>query len=597
MYQHYLAKILYHGSLYEHLGGIGSGAEGVGAVPQDFKASHELHLDVARLFWPRDPQLDSDILKHATIAPPVKEAPVGSQYSVKACGYLGRMYMRGEGVSVDYKRARMWFERGALYGEKESLNGLGILWRDGLVDGRSNAQKAAGYFSAAASHELSEAKVNLGRLALEKGNMQKAITLFESAIHTGSPFEAYYHLGVIQRAIATQKNAPPGACPSAVSFLKVAVERGAWGAHDLMAQAEKAWSRQDEHGIRQALLLWAMAGEMGVEAAQNNVAFVLDPDVSILERALPGLAATISGTSSSSSSEASATAKEKESDSESAAAEALAQWTRASAQSNVDALVKVGDYHFFGIGLPPQTAEQTRYEKAAAFYRAAADTHLSALAMWNLGWMYEHGRGVPRDFHLAKRYYDLALETNGEAYLPVVISLAKLYVRSAWHTLNGGTEGLRLWPADEDDLGDGQCFTHCLSNPAVLTMLCTAPGATTNKEQKKLDSTTASKDNDGQPAQDTQYEDDEDDSWYIGKARDLINQRRRRLEQQGEGTVDGIDLVEVIPPAFLTSTSTNHVLVQYVARSPAHARRGGQRCGLWSRRRLRRSTTCRSASG
>ncbi|KAK0184267.1 hypothetical protein F5146DRAFT_1006758 [Armillaria mellea] len=38
----------------------------------------------------------------------------------------------------------------------------------------------------------------------------------------------------------------------------------------------------------------------------------------------------------------------------------------------------------------------------------------------NLGWMYEHGVGVPRDFRLAKRHYDLALEMNSEAYIPII---------------------------------------------------------------------------------------------------------------------------------------------------------------------------------
>ena len=56
-----------------------------------------------------------------------------------------------------------------------------------------------------------------------------------------------------------------------------------------------------------------------------------------------------------------------------------------------------------------------------------------------------------QDFHLAKRHYDLAYETNSEAYLPVLLSLAKLYIRSIWHTLMGGKDGLNIWyPEDEE---------------------------------------------------------------------------------------------------------------------------------------------------
>jgi FOG: TPR repeat, SEL1 subfamily len=74
---------------------------------------------------------------------------------------------------------------------------------------------------------------------------------------------------------------------------------------------------------------------------------------------------------------------------------ALTQWTRAAAQRNIDALVKVGDYYYYGLGISEDT-ESTRLEKAARYYLSAADTQLSALAMWNLGWMYENGVGVPQ---------------------------------------------------------------------------------------------------------------------------------------------------------------------------------------------------------
>jgi SEL1 protein len=74
---------------------------------------------------------------------------------------------------------------------------------------------------------------------------------------------------------------------------------------------------------------------------------------------------------------------------------ALTQWIRAADQHNIDALVKVGDYYYHGFGVPEED-EQSRYEKAARYYRSASDTQMSALAMWNLGWMYENGIGVPR---------------------------------------------------------------------------------------------------------------------------------------------------------------------------------------------------------
>ena len=88
---------------------------------------------------------------------------------------------------------------------------------------------------------------------------------------------------------------------------------------------------------------------------------------------------------------------------------ALTQWTRSAAQNNVDALVKVGDYYYHGLGVPEEP-EHVRWEKAAGYYRLAADTQFSALAMWNLGWMYEHGYGVPQ-----VRTYPLPLDCETES--------------------------------------------------------------------------------------------------------------------------------------------------------------------------------------
>lgn len=128
---------------------------------------------------------------------------------------------------------------------------------------------------------------------------------------------------------------------------------------------------------------------------------------------------------------------------------ALTQWTRSAAQRNIDSLVKVGDYYYHGLGVPDEPAD-IRFEKAAGFYQSAADTSMSALALWNLGYMYENGVGVPQDYHLAKRHYDSALTVNSEAYIPVTLSLMKLQAKSLWYALTGGADNLNLWHYDEE---------------------------------------------------------------------------------------------------------------------------------------------------
>jgi SEL1 protein len=109
--------------------------------------------------------------------------------------------------------------------------------------------------------------------------------------------------------------------------------------------------------------------------------------------------------------------KEKKVRDEDAEKNAFLYWSRSAHQNNVDARVKMCDYYYKGIGT------KVNYEKAAACYRNAAEDYRSPLAYWNLGWMYENGVGVQKDLPLAKKAYDLALEYDADAYLPIKLSL------------------------------------------------------------------------------------------------------------------------------------------------------------------------------
>jgi SEL1 protein len=303
------------------------------------------------------------------------------------------------------------------------------------------------------------------------GDINAAAKYLEMAMRLGNSFEAPYHLATINARLArsllgmyggaetTARPVGPAGSPShercrlAVAGYKHAVERGDW-ADPLFARAERAWDKGERE---RALSLWAMAGERGYEAAQNNVAWLLDRDKRSLHLG--------------------ALEEQPEADEAREAARdrlALIHWTRSAAQDNVDALVKVGDYYFKGIGIThgaldveqaggasvtradgaaapsasgsagaatPQRSSRSEpaYDKAAACYAAAADRQVSALAYWNMGFLYESGLGVPQhDYALAKRYYDMAVEINHEAYLPVLLSLAKLHLRAIWATLRHG---------------------------------------------------------------------------------------------------------------------------------------------------------------
>ena len=221
---------------------------------------------------------------------------------------LGRMFLRGEGVKQDFNMAKMWFERGAEYGEKESHNGLGIILRDGLVDGKKDLKAAVAHFMIAANQELAEAQVNLGKyqycksplfafrypirsdIYSDRGDLKLATTYFESAIRHGSPFEPYFYLAKIHAAAARNPSSPShhvqGSCAMAVSFFKLVSERGAWG-DDPVREGEARWRLGTERAKEDAMLRWWIASERGIETAQNNLAYILDQGVLLLYTSLP----------------------------------------------------------------------------------------------------------------------------------------------------------------------------------------------------------------------------------------------------------------------------------------------------------------------
>lgn len=497
-----LGKIYYQGSIYSSMGGIASGSEGVGRVPQDFHQAQLYFLQIARQVWPRDP---ANPLQHN--APGYKAENIKQAgYAPKSAAYLGRMYLRGEGVKQDYAMAMMWFERGAEFDDRECHNMLGVMWRDGLVPGRQDMKIALVQFTKAAGAELAEAHVNLGKYNYYRGEFKLAVTYFEAAVRFGSTFEAHFYLAKIHtlNMRIANEGSPAGPCASAVSFFKFVAERGVWD-DDLLADAEDAWYSGTERGKEIAILKWWVAAERGSEMAQNNLAYVLDQDRSMLRltRFAPIEA------------------------SNDTALLALTQWTRSAAQRNIDALVKVGDYYYHGLGVPDEP-EALRWEKAAKYYQSAADTQFSALAMWNLGWMYENGIGVPQDFHLAKRHYDLALETNKEAYLPVLLSLVKLYARSLWYTLQGGKDGLNLWKYDADKMS-------------------VAERARLKREIDSGSKDASQKDGGAQPIpnkEESTEEFEDDGKWYIGKASEDFRRRQRGEVARAAAAEDDDDPVQ-----------------------------------------------------
>lgn len=273
------------------------------------------------------------------------------------------------------------------------------MYRDGLGVER-DLKRAILLFHAAAQQDLADAQVNLGKYHFGLGDFATATTYFEAAIRfdgkrVSDQFQAYYYLAELAaRSAAAAEN-----CPVAVSFYKRVAERGDWD-HEVWWEAERAREKGDR---RTALLGYWLMAERGYEAAQNNVAWVLDRGASRLSPSRQSVAERspdepVSRSASTDKRRFRVPLLDSVPASPSPATKqldrlALTYWTRSAAQDNVDALVKMGDYYFSGLGTDDGVPQR---ERAAGCYQSAATTRFSAMSMWNLGWMHETGQGLPQ---------------------------------------------------------------------------------------------------------------------------------------------------------------------------------------------------------
>ena len=183
--------------------------------------------------------------------------------------------------------------------------------------------------------------------------------------------------------------------------------------------------------IGKAFFLYARMAELGYEVAQSNAAWILD------KYGEQSMCLGESGFCTD------AELHQR----------AHSLWWQASEQGNEHAALLIGDAYYYGrvcsesISIESQMFQNHVFEIFSFFHvsistqgtdvdydRAAeaymhAKSQLNAQAMFNLGYMHEHGLGLPFDLHLAKRYYDQALELDPAARLPVKLALASLWLR------------------------------------------------------------------------------------------------------------------------------------------------------------------------
>ncbi|KFH70671.1 hypothetical protein MVEG_03521 [Podila verticillata NRRL 6337] len=393
-----------------------TGIAGSTTIPRDYEKAGKYLKKVAEAFF------TAKMSDQAAILEAKKQRPKEADDAGIAAALLGKMYWRGEGYEVNESTARSWFLKGSILHNPVALNGLGMMYLRGAEGVPVNPVGAKKCFSQAAELNYPDAQVNMGLLLLHDSKTHDlAYKMFDEAMQKGQNFQAIYHLGEMHH----YGLAVPKSCSYAASYYKYVAERGDWD-DPLFTHSYDAYQAGD---IEYAAIGYLQAAERGIEVGQSNFAWILD-------RELPTSRYLTSLTSPS------RTALVALADSALVALGtpsrllemALVYWTRSANQGDLDARVKMGDYYFTGIGAEADVT------KAHACYKVAAEER-SAMAMWNLGWMHENGFGVPKDFHLAKYWYDRSLDTNPKAALPVNLSLVKLNIRYIWNYLTGGETG------------------------------------------------------------------------------------------------------------------------------------------------------------
>jgi len=317
-----------------------------------------------------------------------------------AQAYLGKMYLEGgSAVEQNNETAFQYFTKAVEQGNPVAHSGMGLIYLRGKGVPKDYG-KAITYFNLAAEQGWPEAQLQLGNIYYHglgvNRDYQKAVKYFTLASQSGNVL-AVYNLASMHAG----GNGVLRSCHTATEFFKSVAERGKWS--NWFTEAYAAYKSGD---IDTALIKYHLLAELGYEAAQSNVAYILEKGESTI---FPK---------------------------NETYARALLQWSRAASQGYTVARVKVGDYHFYGWG----TAVD--YEIAALHYRLASEQQNNAQAMFNLGYMHEQGLGLKKDIHLAKRFYDMAAESNPDAQVPVALAMVKL---GAYFTLDWAQKNYKFW--------------------------------------------------------------------------------------------------------------------------------------------------------
>ncbi|KAF2069829.1 hypothetical protein CYY_008851 [Polysphondylium violaceum] len=340
---------------------------------------------------------------------------------------LGFMYNKGYGVPQDNKTAVYYFKKAQALGHPVAQAHLGYMLLNGYGVPK-DTQSAIKHLTESAEKGTPEALVHLGKIYLHgiggvEKDINKAFGYFSTATKFSNPV-AIYQIG---KYVLDNFESD---CERAVDYFKRVSEKGAWSM--ALTDAHRFYEAGEE---QTALLFFEKAAEMGIETAQYNAGYMydkklgvysIDDDLDIEEKQEKDVQQDDSG---SNDDEEKTNINIEIQDSrpittlgyttEFIYQQAFRNFYRSSKQNNAEAHLKIGDFYYYGKGV------EKSIEKAADFYQLSASL-LNSQALFNLGYMHQYGEGTPQDLFLAKRYYDMALHIEPQAYFPIYISLMSL---------------------------------------------------------------------------------------------------------------------------------------------------------------------------
>ncbi|GBG26189.1 Protein sel-1-like 1 [Hondaea fermentalgiana] len=379
---------------------------------------------------------------------------------------LGHMLVKGMAVERDLKAAYENFSAAAEAHSAAGKNGLGYMYLYGLHV-KQDRSRATKLFDEAAEMGNAEALYNAGALfatgtGSSRRNYPMALNYFQVAVQKGHTLAMHKLAQMNLHGIGT-----PRQCENAMHLFKAVAERGE--PVQLLSRAFVLWNSYDD--IDSALHIYLVASELGYEVAQSNAAWLLDYGADIrgsVQR--PGASSPVKQSPSAQQSPSATSGKVDDffsagshggvlpfplsviqdiidivdqflrlKEPSNRSLDALRLYELAAEQENVDARLKIGDYYYYGLGV----MDGPDFELAAFHYKLASKRR-NAQAMFNLGFMHQHGIGLDRDFHLAKRYYDLAESADADAKIPVSLALSGLWMHRIYRAIVFGESSTNL---------------------------------------------------------------------------------------------------------------------------------------------------------